>query len=287
MVRTEDAAAKSAPKSPKKEVFLGVLEHVEQGSDRIEDRVRILFKKLGDEWQSFQQDCHVQECLRQTPKNFPASVQWTIVHNTKALATIRASTPSVFTSYSSIGHQTIHSTERIPRVGKPTSDFGSSMGFTPVYRPLVAINQANTVDPEKWSKVKSISEPQLNLRFKEQHPKCECHPFDDSIPKCKAKGYADKQIVLNEAFVSKTSNIVATVLLKCGKDHPEIKESFLLRKDSSITSLGINVVHVDIGDFDADGQSEFLFFTSDYNRNGYLMFYDDFRKKVSFTWSYH
>jgi len=44
---------------------------------------------------------------------------------------------------------------------------------------------------------------------------------------------------------------------------------------------------VDLGDYDNDGKTETLFWLDGYNRNGYRIFWADFRKHATFTWSYH
>jgi len=55
------------------------------------------------------------------------------------------------------------------------------------------------------------------------------------------------------------------------------------RRDDWASALTL----VDIGDFDGDGAVEALFWLSGYNENGYVLFFDQFRRKATFTWSYH
>lgn len=42
-----------------------------------------------------------------------------------------------------------------------------------------------------------------------------------------------------------------------------------------------------IGDFNGDGHDEALFWFSGYNQDGYVLFFDDFKRSTTFTWSYH
>lgn len=44
---------------------------------------------------------------------------------------------------------------------------------------------------------------------------------------------------------------------------------------------------VDTGDFAGDGGEEAVFFFSGYNFDGYILYYDNFRKAVRFGWNYH
>jgi hypothetical protein len=44
---------------------------------------------------------------------------------------------------------------------------------------------------------------------------------------------------------------------------------------------------VDAGDDDKDGKSELVFSISRYNSGGYVLFYDDFKKRAIFQFSNH
>lgn len=44
---------------------------------------------------------------------------------------------------------------------------------------------------------------------------------------------------------------------------------------------------VDAGDYDNDGKSQLAFSTDRYDRGGYELFYDDFRKYAVLEFSYH
>jgi len=44
---------------------------------------------------------------------------------------------------------------------------------------------------------------------------------------------------------------------------------------------------VDAGDYDNDGTSEVVFWESDYNKGGYILFYNHFTAKEEFSWHYH
>ena len=48
-----------------------------------------------------------------------------------------------------------------------------------------------------------------------------------------------------------------------------------------------NLELVDAGDFAGNGGEEAVFFFSGYNFDGYILYYDSFRKAVRFGWSYH
>ena len=48
-----------------------------------------------------------------------------------------------------------------------------------------------------------------------------------------------------------------------------------------------NMTYIDAGDFDANGTSEVLFWFSGYNNDGYVLFTDNLKHRVEFTWHYH
>ena len=48
-----------------------------------------------------------------------------------------------------------------------------------------------------------------------------------------------------------------------------------------------SLVLVDIGAFAGDGTTQAVFFYAGYNEDGYVLYYDNYRKKVRFTWRYH
>ncbi len=62
---------------------------------------------------------------------------------------------------------------------------------------------------------------------------------------------------------------------------------FMVDPQKTIRFLGDDMWLVDAGDYDNDGKSEVLFAIDGYNRGGYELFYDDFKKHVRFEFSYH
>jgi hypothetical protein len=60
-----------------------------------------------------------------------------------------------------------------------------------------------------------------------------------------------------------------------------------ITNSGKISFIGDNLQYLDHGDFDNDGKDEFLFWTSRHNHDGYVMYYDDFKKNVELKWSYH
>jgi len=56
---------------------------------------------------------------------------------------------------------------------------------------------------------------------------------------------------------------------------------------SSLGGWSFSQMLIEAGDFDGDGKVEALFWFAGYNEDGYIIYFDDFRKSEKFTWGYH
>jgi hypothetical protein len=70
-------------------------------------------------------------------------------------------------------------------------------------------------------------------------------------------------------------------------DDPFSPQWFIVTPQMVVRFLDSNRLLVDAGDYDNDGKSELVFSIDDHNRGGYKLFYDDFKQKVVFEFSYH
>jgi hypothetical protein len=62
---------------------------------------------------------------------------------------------------------------------------------------------------------------------------------------------------------------------------------FYVNEQGTITFLGAELKLLDAGDYDGEGRSAVIFKLQSYDKDGYVLFYDGFRRKASFTWIYH
>jgi hypothetical protein len=63
---------------------------------------------------------------------------------------------------------------------------------------------------------------------------------------------------------------------------------FYLQASGRVEPLDSQMTPVDAVDLDNSGKSAWIFMTSrGEDEDGYELFYDDFSKKVSFSWTYH
>jgi hypothetical protein len=58
-------------------------------------------------------------------------------------------------------------------------------------------------------------------------------------------------------------------------------------QNNQISHIGNGMVLVDAGDYNGDGKSEILFWSSGYNEDGYVLYFDNLHQKVEYKWNYH
>ena len=279
---------------PSQRIVLGVLEDVPGKYQGESDsrRVRVVFEKTGDSWKAFPSACPDQDCLKTIASEYPAEVTWTIALDGKNLGKVSARTPTKFDFYSDVGLQDITSTGPIPIVGKKSAEYGGFFG-EPVNRPLMANSQPYFKDPEGWKPANlSIAlVAALHQEFRRRFPNVKnCVSPEENI--AKPWPYAEQNIEMIKAYSSKDSWSLAQLLLneyRCDgpSDDPFDGQWFVIDPEGYISFLGHDMWLVDAGDYDNDGKSEVVFAIAGYNRGGYELFYDHFKKHVAFEFGYH
>jgi len=254
--------------------------------------VRIVFKKSGPDWQLFLDDCPDQNCLKKTASGYPADMTWTIAFDGKNLGQITSRTPKEFENYSRVGQEEITSAGPVPTVGERSTEF-AGMIAAPVYRPLVANSQPYFRDPDVWRPAQLPGRLVTLLReqFRKNFPTAEnCVDSDEGVPK--PWPYTDDDIRVLKSYSSRNGWSMSRLKLEpysCDgpADDPFLDHWFAISPHQDVQLLGSGMWLVDAGDYDNDGKSELLFSVDRYDRGGYELFYDDFRKHVTFEFSYH
>ena len=276
-------------------MFLGMLEeipghYVGQSASR---GVRVLFRKDGSGWRPFPSDCADQACLRSITSMYPQTVEWNIGFSGRSLGHLKASTPGDFGFYSDIGLQRITTGASVPNIGGRRKSYGGFLG-TPVLRPLVANSLPRFSDPDSWhpAKASDAVSAELRLQFRRRFPTAlNCvHPNDGGTPG--PWKYRDADIRLARFYASDKGWSVAQVLLwgyRCDAPAGDefIDQWFAVAPDGKVRYLGAGMWLVDAGDYDNDGRSEVIFSIDRYNRGGYELFYDGFRRHATFEFGYH
>jgi hypothetical protein len=180
----------------------------------------------------------------------------------------------------------------VPTVGKRSTEY-SGFTFAAVYRPLVANSRPYFNDPESWkpAQLSNGVASVLRGRFRKEFPRVSnCRNPDENV--VKPWPYRDTDIKIGKAYRSNNSWFIAPMRLeewRCDgpSDDAFSDQVFAISPNLEVTFLGAAMSLVDAGDYDDDGKSELVFSIGDYNRGGYELFYDDFKKHAVFKFSYH
>ena len=166
-------------------------------------------------------------------------------------------------------------------------------------RPLVLISKGNKkiTNPEKWQLVKQSKKKEINFKLvlvkKLGGEVSNCIVHGTNIPNTVLKQKIHiKDVDIVEHYKSKSGLYIysAKINTEYTCDGPIIDSFFyhwFYGYDKKVQFLGTRLKLIDMGDFDSDGKNEWLFQYQNYNLDGYIIYYDSFKKKREFTWLYH
>lgn len=275
-------------------VVLGVLEDVPgvYAGEPDSRQVRVVFQKIGKDWKAFPSRCPDQSCLKTISSQYPNEVVWTVSFDGRNLGQVKGQTPKEFNFYAHVGLQQIKDSGPIPTIGNKSREYGGFTGDS-VYRPLVTNSQPYFKDPETWKPTLPNDDLVKLLRqyFRKRFPKVSnCVNSYENIGR--PWPYRDKDIRIFKTYASGGAWFVAGLRLeeyKCDgpTDDPFVDQWFAVSPELEVQFLGAAMWLVDAGDYDNDGKSELVFSIDGYNRGGYEIFYDNFKKHATFEFSYH
>lgn len=272
-------------------IYLGALETSQTETIKI---VRILFYKSGNEWYSLEKAIADSNL-------YPASVKWFIAFDGKEIGTFHSKfEPLKFKDAPwTYPRDAYHSPleKNLPTIGNPDIDF-ISWPFEKNYRPLIVVSEANCRDPQNWKpfqpnrddidKIYPIYKEYilnrlnidtvniLKLKFRKSY---QSNTLDQLIQigmlmKINEAEYVQYSIWIYKSGGGELRNLSKVI------DYEFCQDDF---EDDDLSSCSL----VDAGDYDGDGKSEIIFWSSRYNGDGYVLFYNDFTKMTDFVWSYH
>lgn len=254
--------------------------------------VRVVFQQVGREWRPYPSDCSDQRCLKTISAMYPESVRWTVGLSGKRLGQVRGHTPSDFEWYGDVGLQRLASSGPIPTVGKRSIKYAGYLG-EPVFRSLIVSSGSYFADPDAWKPL-SLSKSTvhaLRQQFRHKFPKVwNCKSSHENEPR--AWRYADADIHVSESYIARTGWALAELRLagdECDgpPDDPFVSHWFVISPKGHVRFLDAGLNFLDAGDNDHSGQSAVIFSIDRDNRGGYELFYDNFRRRAVFQFSYH
>ena len=282
-------------------VYVGILddarEHAWHG--KVDgDGLRLVmpaFEKTGTEWQG-------------VSSFSPLEMKWTISFDGKNLGAIetRANTKGgsadQLSSPESRAKQTIVTrAASVPVVGKPSRAFvGASflVGLKTVHRPLIAVSKPYYRDPDGWKRAQVPEKIAALVRtgFRGQYPhvdRCEHEAIAEHDWK-----YPDSALTLPAAYASNKNFFLVAVRLKAGDCgwggrpddpvDPWVLQWFLVGAGGSVRRVGGFEELLDAGDYDNDGRSEIIFFSTRSERSDAydLLYGDNLEKRATLVIGY-
>ncbi|MBI5890342.1 MAG: hypothetical protein HZB47_06650 [Nitrosomonadales bacterium] len=274
-----------------KPILVGVLDEKQCAKDA-NTRALIMYAKTKDGWIGLD-----------SPDSPDIQVawdrQWTVGFDGKSLGTLRLTNSSPAyprrTDGYFAGEVLLAPAGQFPIVRNTSKSFGGWCG-EPKSRPLVLVSEPNVKDPAEWKPFKVGSEykemlfDSLNRELqKSKIVNCTNPEQEKATPYV----FGVEELKIYKGYRSKDGGVLISVGLNSDNYHcdgplgPEWSSQWFYIRNSRVEFIGDSLMLLDEGDYDEDGKSEVLFWSSGYNEDGYVLYYDDFRKKVPFKWHYH
>jgi hypothetical protein len=227
----------------------------------------------------------------------PAETTWTIAFDGKNLGKVLTRTENneeggQLESWYNVDAQKVIIQGPVPTIGKRSEEYSGHLGGK-VYRPLVANSMPYYKDPDGWKPATLSDDILKKLRqdFRKRYPHAE-NCINAKSTEAKPWLYRDSDIKVYKSYFAKTGWSIAGLYLtgwRC--DAPEnsefVDQWYAISPTHEIKFLKERMTPVDAGDYDNTGKSSWIFSLGDYNRYGYALFYDDFKKSAVSEGSFH
>lgn len=273
-----------------KSLYLGVIEHsladCEGYVSTTPYMVRAAFHWKGNDWKALPDK-------RESAAEFPERATWTIALDGKNLGQIHTTRPPDWEGGSHIGLLQPDPREKLNPIPSPPEEF--PYFFCGGYdRPIVVVSKPNFTDPDQW---KAADVPEDVVRrlipfFRKEVASIPLSCVDESTDNPHGP-YADSLIQVRKSYVSAAGARLVQLALpdsaapQCDVDEEWDAPRWFYVRGETIRVLGASLYLIDAGDYDGDGHSEAVFLHDAYNYNGYVLFYDGFRKQAEFGWTYN
>ena len=278
-------------------ILVGIIDKPQCGDEKSETSARVLFHKEGRKWRA----------LGVSGNNKPStnwdinSINWTIALDGKNLGTIKIEEPPINKKFRNdffYRRDKLHNIKAVsdpPKIENKSNSFSGWCG-APDVLPLVIISKPNFNDPEKWKPFNPTDEqkkklfPYLKIAVgKRKLLRCLYEPEYHSVP----YDFKYTETVLHKSYRSARGRDLISIqldieIINCdGPPYPEWYPNWFLTENDNVDFLGRQMELIDAGDYDNDGNSELLFWYSGYNRDGYVLIYNDFNESAEYIWGYH
>jgi|GEM_PF-1139534 len=239
--------------------------------------VRVSFLKQGGPW------VPVSE--------FQEFNKWTVLERGRSVGQVESGGMEKSDRYMNIGAQRAGDLPATVFNGKRDLQFSGWAGC-PVHKPVALVASAPKADKEGWKKVT----PDIKLTdgifsvIKENVREL----FRETADGNERFDYKISDLYAAEQYSSNAKRIIVAFRFKPDSGAQDIvgesSEAFYWVSVSSGSApkfLGAGLQLIDFADYDSDGATEFLFWLSGYNLDGYKIFWNGFLASETFSWKYH
>jgi hypothetical protein len=255
--------------------------------------VRLGFVKAGNEWKPLCADPSYQ---LKSPTCSDKPSAWFVRYRGRQIGVVSASGWADTQSASEARLLKIKSSVA-PHIGARQHIFAGWLD-RPVYRPLIVTNTALPDHVFDWGPVKfsfAVTAPLFYLRKKAGNiPNC----GKDGEPMGAGRQIQTEDIRIFDAWGKSNeffygAAIRPELVSKCNFAADVLQDVWLYGNGDWLGPLPAlfedEVTHafIDAGDFAGDGNEEFLFALSGYDEDGFILYYDSFRKSARIAWHYH
>jgi len=250
--------------------------------------VRPLFRRDQKQWIPL-------DTKEQAAAFLPKKARWFATLDNKNLGAILSvdsgNVPSPAWTYPRDYWHVVPQGQFLPSAPNPNGEFAGWCA-PPKNRPLALTSNATISDPEAWSKLPASTKdidslmPAFKASFKG------AALCIDSAGKSKPYRLRAGDVrVITHLAARDGSQLFALQLgskaFECNSELGEAMSARWFTVNSDVRYVGSDLSLLDASDYDGDGKTEFLFWYSGYNRDGYVLFSEHFRQRAEFTWNYH
>jgi len=241
--------------------------------------VRVSFLQQGESW------------VPSAVVRFPEFNKWTVLERGQGVGQVASRDNEKLDRYMDIGAQQAGDLPAIVFNGERDLQFSGWAGCA-VFKPVVLSASAPKTDKEGWKKVSPstkltdgiFSAIKENVRELFRETDSGTERFD----------YKIGDLYAAEQYSSNAKRSIVAFRFKPDSGARDIvgesSDAFYWVSTSSGSApkfMGAGLQLIDFADYDSDGATEFLFWLSGYNLDGYKIFWNGFKDSETFSWKYH
>lgn len=274
----------STPSRGAEPILLGMLEQHAQCRETPAPAVRALFARDGNGWVSL---------AGEAPPTFDLTdLHWTIAFDGQSLGVVRTSDPGsdngMLWARDRDYRLSVPEDQALPAIANLREEFGGWCHL-PEVRPLVVNLRPLYQDPDQWRPF-VVGAGYRDLLF-EAFKQALGEPLRClDLPRDQVLGAGD--LMVHKAYRDVAGRqLVALRLMPDGEkciDQRGLKSPvvwFAIADD--VRYIGSDLEFIDAGDYDADGESEIMFWYSAYSEDGYSLLFDGLSRRADYHWKYH